>query len=204
MLRRILIPLAMVLTACSAAELRIDETKGVPSVSGSTTVDLGTYTCGDTLTEGDYTVHTSPVTGGCQFSFDSTVQVLQASDYQSIPEFKGAAYLVKRIELNIKKLDFTDGNGGTLSLTTQVTSANLIVNGQQVATKTDLANLPHVVELDGDSLTSLKAQIDNRQPASVAVKAVAVLPNDPPPPAKLGVSYEAQPAIILGPGDVKF
>lgn len=204
MLRRIMLPLAMTLTACSAAELRIDQSKGVPSVSGTQTVDLGTYQCGDTLPAGDYTVVTTPVSGGCQFSFNGTVQVLQASDYESIPEFKGAAYLVKRIELSITRLDFTDGNGATLSLDTQVTAATLKINGQQVATKSDLTNLPHVVSLDGDSLTSLKTAIDNRQPASVAVNAIAVLPDDPAPPAKLGVSYAAQPAIILGPGDVKF
>ena len=204
MLRRITLALAMVLTACSAAELRIDETKGVPSVSGNQSVDLGTYTCGDTLPAGDYTVVTTPVTGGCQFSVNGTVQELQASDYESIPEFKGAAYLVKRIELSINKLDFVDGSGAKLSLDTQVTSATLKINGQQVATRSDLTSLPHVVSLDDDSLTSLKTAIDNRQPASVTVNAIAVLPDNPAPPSKLGVSYAVQPAIILGPSDVKF
>lgn len=204
MLRRITLALAMALTACSAAELRIDETKGVPNLSGTQTVDLGTYTCGDTLPAGDYTVTTTKVTDGCQFSFDGNVQVLQASDYESIPEFKGAAYLVKRIELNLKKLDFTDGNGGVLSLSTQVTSATLSINGQEVANKNGLANLPHTISLDGDSLSQLKTQIDNRAPASVRLKAVAVLPDSPPPPAKLGIAYDVQPAIILGPGDIKF
>ena len=34
------------------------------------------------------------------------------------------------------------------------------------------------------------------------VKAVAVLPDMPRPPERLKIDYDAQPAIILGPGKI--
>ena len=49
-------------------------------------------------------------------------------------------------------------------------------------------------------MTPLKAAIDARKPASVRVRVVVVVPNSPAPPAKLKVDYDAQPAIIVGPG----
>lgn len=205
MIRRSVVVLAVALSACGPVELRIDETKGVPSVKGQTEITLGTtFTCGATLPAGDKMVTTRAVTGGCEFTFDDTLEVLKASDYQEIPELKTATNLVQRVELSIKKLAFTDGaTGATLDLATRVTSVTLSVNGQQVADKAALSSLPAVVSLGGAALTTLKAKVDARQAASVAVKAVAVLPDQPRPPDKLKIDYEAQPALIIGPGEVK-
>lgn len=203
MLRRSVMLAVLALAGCGPVEFRIDESKGVPSVTGSTEVELGTFTCGQTLATGEGDVKTREVPGGCEFTFDESIDVLKPSDYQSIGEFASAgSNLVQRVELNIKKLDFLDGNGTKLSLQTQITSATLSFNGQQVADKTALASLPRVVSLEGTALQTLKAQIDARQTAKVSVKAIAVLPNDPPPPAKLKIDYDAQPAIIIGPGKI--
>lgn len=198
MLRRAVTLAVLALSACGPVEFRIDETKGVPSLKGSTEVDLGTFTCGQTLPAGERTVKTREVPGGCEFTFEDSIEVLKASDYQSIGELSSASNLVQRVELDIRKLDFVDGDGAKLSLATQVTSATLSFNNQVVADKAALQSLPRVVSLDGAALSTLKAQIDSRQNAFVAVKAVAVLPDDPPPPAKLKIDYDAQPAIIIG------
>ena len=144
------------------------------------------------------------VPGGCEFTFNDNVEVLKVSDYQEIGELKVASNLVQRVELTVKKLAFIDAATGTaLDLSTRVTSVVLSVNGQQVADKAALTRLPKVVTLEGEALTGLKAKIDARQAASVAVKAVAVLPDMPRPPERLKIDYEAQPAIIIGPGAVK-
>lgn len=198
---------AMVLlavTACGPVEVRIDETKGVPSVKGQTEVTLGTsFTCGSSLPAGDKMVATKVVAGGCEFTFDDTIEVLKASDYQEIGELKVASNLVQRIELSINKLAFVDAaTGMALDLSTRITSVVLSVNGQQVADKAAISTLPAVVKLEGAALTMLKAKIDARQAASVAVKAVAVLPDMPRPPERLKIDYDAQPAIIMGPGKV--
>ncbi len=193
---------ALAFMACGPLELRIDETKGVPSLSGTTQVDLGSFTCGEPLSSGDFQVNTRQLEGACEFTFTHALEVLQTSDYQNIGELKTAANLVQRIELTIQRLDFTDGAGATLSLDTQVTSASLHLGGQQVASRDELRNLPHMVQLSGAALNELKAKIDARQPATVNVQAIAVLPNEPPPPARIGLAYEAQPAIILGPGEI--
>lgn len=190
--------------ACGPVEVRIDETRGVPAVKGQTEISLASYTCGQPIAAGTKSVATRVVPGGCEFTFDDTVEVLTADDYQSIGELKTASNLVQRIELSVKKLAFVDAATGTaLDLSTRVTSVVLSVNGQQVADKAALTHLPVVVKLEGAALTALKAKIDARQPASVAVKAVAVIPDMPAPPERLKLDYEAQPAIILGPGEVK-
>ncbi|MFZ5441783.1 MAG: hypothetical protein ACOZQL_17400 [Myxococcota bacterium] len=203
-MKRVLAMCAMALAACGPVEVRIDETKGVPSVKGQTEVSLSSFTCGQPIAAGDKTVTTKMVTGGCEFTFDDTLEVLKASDYEQIGELKTASNLVQRVELSVKKLDFIDGTSGAkLDLSTRVTSATLSVNGQQVADKAQLASLPVVVTLSGAALAAIKSKVDARQPVSVAVKAVAVLPDTPKPPDKLKIDYEAQPAIIIGPGEVK-
>lgn len=179
------------------AEIRIDETKGIPPVKGNQEVQLGTYTCGMPITSGEVTVQTKVVTGGCEFSFDKDVPVLKTEDYTNIPDLRAATALVQRIELTVKKLAFTDG-AMPLDVNTRVTSATLSVNGQQVADKASLTDLPKTVILSGAALETLKSKIDARQPASVLTRVVVVLPSMPAPPAKLVVDYEAQPAIILG------
>jgi hypothetical protein len=198
--------MSLLVSACgvgAGVEVRIDEARGVPSVTGSTSVSIPTnFTCGTTITAGAYTVNTKVVTGGCEFSFDQNVEVIKAADYTRLPELQGATNLVQRVELTVKKLDLTDGAGVKLDLATRVTSANLSVNGQQVADKAALTNLPKVVTLSGAALTELKAKIDARQPASVKATCVVVLPDSPKPPDTLKVDYDAQPAIILGTGKI--
>jgi len=149
-------------------------------------------------------VATRKVGAGCEFTFDDTVELLKASDYESIGELKAATNLVQRVELSIKKLTFIDATTGeTLDISTRVTSVVLSVNGQQVvANKAALSNLPALIKLEGAALTDIKAKVDARRPASVAVKAVAVLPDTPAPPERLKIEYDAQPAIILGPGTI--
>lgn len=196
---------AMLLAGCGPVEVRIDETKGIPSVKGDTEVTLGTnFTCGQPIAAGTKTVATRVVGAGCEFTFDDTVEVLKASDYEGIPELKAGTNLVQRIELSVKKLAIVDGTTmQALDLQTRITSVVLSVNGQQVADKAAISSLPILVKLDGAALSAIKAKVDARQPASVAVKAVAVIPSSPPPPEKLKIDYEAQPAFIIGPGEVK-
>lgn len=205
MTRRAAMTVAFLLAGCGPVEVRIDETKGVPSVKGDTEVTLGTsFTCGQPIAAGTKTVATRVVGDGCEFTFDDTVEVLKASDYEGIPELKAGTNLVQRIELSVKKLAIVDGTTAQpLDLQTRITSLALSVNGQQVADKAAVSRLPIVVKLDGAALSAIKAKVDARLPASVAVKAIAVIPSSPPPPEKLKIDYDVQPAFILGPGDVK-
>lgn len=192
-----------VVAACGPAEIRIDESRGVPPVRGSTTIELGAFTCGQPIAAGSDTVSTRVVTGGCELSYDRDVPLLTANDYASIPELKGVANLVQRVELKLSKLTFTDGDGGApIDTSTRITSVSMAVNGQLVADKSALSSLPRVVSLQGDALTPLKAAVDARKPASVRVRVVVVVPNSPAPPAKLKVDYDAQPAVIVGPGKI--
>ncbi len=195
--------LAALVVGCGPAEVRLDETKGIPAVKGTADVQLDTLACGQPITSGPYTVSTRAVAGGCELSFDQDVEVLKASDYNSLPELQGASSLVQRVELTIKKLAFADATTGQpLDATTRITSATLSVNGQPVADKAALAALPKTVTLAGAALDPIKAKVEARQPATVRARCVVVVPDSPAPPAKLRIEYEAQPAIILGPGKI--
>ena len=191
---------ALTMWACGqAAEVRVDESKGIPPVKGSTEVALGSFTCGMPIVSGEVTVQTKVVGNGCELSFDRDVPVIRAEDYTNIPDLKVATALVQRIELTVKRLAFTDAATSTpLDLATRVTSAQLSVNGQLVAEKDSLTSLPKTVTLSGAALDAMKSKIDARQPASVRTRVVLVLPNMPPPPQRLLIDYDSQPAIILG------
>ena len=200
MRRGIWVAAALAMWACGqAAEVRVDESKGIPPVKGSTEVALGSFTCGMPIVSGDVTVQTKVVGNGCELSFDKDVPVIRAEDYTNIPDLKAATALVQRIELTVKKLAFTDAaTSMPLDLATRVTSAQLSVNGQLVAEKDSLTSLPKTVTLSGAALEAMKSKIDARQPASVRTRVVLVLPNMPPPPQRLLIDYDSQPAIILG------
>jgi hypothetical protein len=191
--------LGLAVGACGPAEVRVDETKGIPPVKGTTEVSLQNFTYGTPITAGEVRVETMVVMGGCELSFDRDVPVLKAEDSTNIPDLFAATALVQRIELVIKSLKFTDGaTVQALDLNTRVTSAQLSVNGQLVAEKATLTQLPRTVTLSGAALDQLKARIDAHQAASVQTRVVMVLPTMPAPPQRLVVDYDTQPAIILG------
>lgn len=204
-MRRAVLTSLLLLSACGlfgpASDNRIDEADGVPNISGNETVDIPTnFTCGTPITSNGITVTTRAVSGGCEFTLDQDVQVLKSSDYQQYSELTTiGSKLVKAVEINILTLDLTDASTGQkLDLQTRVTSATLSINGQQVAEKAQLANLPFVATLEGNALAPIKSKVEAKQPVSVRASAVVVLPNTPAPPAKLGIKYDAKPAIILG------
>ncbi len=191
----------LTMCACGPAEVRIDETRGIPAVKGSTEVQLGSFTCGMPIVGSEVTVQTRAVSGGCELKFEREVPVIKASDYDSIPELSGATRLVQRIEVVVKRLTFTDAaSQAPLDVATRVTSAQFEVNGQVVAEKATLTSLPKTVTLSGAALDAMKSRIEARSPASVATRVVLVLPTTPAPPQRLVIDYDTQPAIVLGPG----
>jgi hypothetical protein len=190
--------------ACGPAEIRIDEHKGIPPLRGGTEVSLVGFTCGQPFAAGEFQVSTRAVTEGCEFSFGQDVPLLATGDYAKITDFSSAASFVQRVELTITKLDFTDAtSGAVLDLSTRFVTASLLVNGQQVADKSSLTNLPKTVTLQGDALNSIKSSVESRSAVRIGVRVLVVVPTTPPPPEKLRLDYEAQPVIVVGPGKVK-
>ena len=194
--------LLLALCGCTAAEVRIGEGK-IPSIKGSDTINIGTYTCGQPISDDTYTVTTTDKGSDCEFSFDQDVTIITADDYKDIPDLQGSTNLVQAVEITVKTLKFSDGaNGATLDLDTYVKSVTLKVDGQQVATKETLASLPKTIRLEGTALTNIKSKVDARQPASVRATATMLVPKSPAPPAQLKVEYDAQPTLVLGTGNI--
>ena len=192
--------LLLSLCACTAAEVRIGEGK-IPSIKGNDSITLGSYTCGQPISDDTYTVTTVDRGADCEFNFDQDVTIISASDYQSIPDLMGSTNLVQAVEVTVKTLKFSDAsNNMPLNVDTYVKSVVLKIDGEQVATKSTLATLPATVKLSGTALNNIKARVDARQPASVHATATMVVPKMPAPPAELKVEYDAQPTVVLGAG----
>ena len=199
-------PLVLI-ASCAAPEFRLGAKDGIPPVAGSTEVTLDAFVCGNPIPAGDTTVTTRKVTGGCELSFDKDVTVLKAEDYTRLPELRGATNLLQSVEFTINTLSFTD-TGTTPSVVldpqTRITSVTLAMNAQVViADKAALTRLPTTVSLGGAALAAVKAQVDKRVPATVKATCVAVIPDDPPPPKKLKIDYDAQPTLVIGTGPIK-
>lgn len=199
--RAALLPL-LALCACTAAEVRIGEGK-IPSINGSDTITLGTYTCGQTLSSNEYTVTTTDRGADCEFNFDQDVTIISQADYQNIPDLQGSTNLVQAVEITVKTLKFADAsNNMSLDLNGYVKTVVLKIDGQQVATKDTLSKLPTTVRLEGAALTNIKSKVDARQPATVKATATMVVPKMPAPPNQLKVEYDAQPTLVLGTGNI--
>lgn len=200
---------ALFFSACNLGnlvqpEVRVGAAEGIPTISGSTEVALTTFACGDDIPAGAYTVKTKKVTGGCELSFDKDVEIVGSGDYTKISALSKASNLLTAVELKITKLAFTDlDQNVALDPDTRITSATLSVNGQVVGDKSLLSSLPKTVTLTGTALDQLKAQIDAKKPASVHASSVVVLPDSPAPPKKLKIDYDAQPTLVIGPGELK-
>lgn len=187
------------LLSCGPAEIKVGARSGIPAITGSTTITLDTFVCGEPISSGGETVQTKVVPEGCELTYSRTTPLMQPGDYDNIPEFRGASKIVKRVELTVSRLTFVDGTtGATLDLATRIVSASFSVNGQQLADKSSLSSLPKVIVLEGAALNEVKSAVEARRAASVQVKVVVVIPQTPAPPASLTVDYDAQPAIILG------
>src|SRR4051794_213285 len=177
----------LALCACSPPEIRVGASQGVPAIKGSSQFNLGTFNCGDPIQAGDgYTVTTMVTGSDCTLSFNNDVQVLKTSDYANIPDLKVTSSLLQSVDLVVTKLAFTDAATGTsLDFDRYVKTATLSVDGQQVADKATLAHLPTTVSLTGTALTQVKTAVDARQPCSVHVTSVLVVPQMPKPPSQL-------------------
>ncbi len=203
--------------ACGPLEITIDDKQGIPPLKGEIDIPLNSFTCGQDISAGKFTVKTRAHPSdagatGCEFSFGEQVELLKAEDYAKIQALASGASaggastnLVKRIELRINefKLENTAGAAPVaMPIDTSVTSADLKLNGELLAGKSNFAQLPSKVSISGNLLNGLKASIDKREPVSVGVLVVMVVPNQPPPPAKMKITYNAQPAIVVGPPDL--
>lgn len=186
---------------CGPLEYRVDESQGVPNLEGDTSVNLGTFTCGQPIVEGGRTVATKLVADGCELTFEETLPLFALDDYSRISELSGAGRVVRRVEVTLRSLVLTDdATGETLDLATRVRSATIAVNGQVIADKAALTSLPKTVALDGDALRPVKSGVDAREPVNAGVRVVMVLPTSPTPPQRLRIKYDLQPALVLGIG----
>lgn len=180
-------------------DVTIGANEGVPPVAGSTTIAIPqNFQCGTPITdpEGKYTVTTSGTADACTFTFSQDVLVIAASDYSSRPELKGAQ-LIRRVDFVVSELAITDGAGAPLSL-----DALISLDGKAfdttIFTEADLTlSPPFTKSVTGAPVDALKAQVKAQQDvvAPVDVEVVVSLASAP---AQIGLSFEAQPEIVLG------
>ena len=194
---------SLMFCACNA-EIRLGAREGVRPLKGSTRCNTEMFRCGETLEAEGRQVFTTPVGNNCRLSFEEHVTVCDEEDYRKIQEFRTVASATKAVELEVRQLQFLDGDTGReIDLDTYVKNAELRINGQLLVDRSDLANLPKVVRLEGPALEELKAFINARRPATVRVSAVLEVPLEPRIPRALVITYAVQPTLILGPQEGK-
>jgi hypothetical protein len=194
----LLLSLSFALSAC-IPEIRIGADEGIPPIAGFNEVPIEGFTCGQPINAGVGTTTTRVVPGGCELSIVDDIQVIDDSDYSRNSDLARFSGLLEAVELNLTEFSFIDATTNVaLDPATRITSATLAINGQQVADKGTLTALPQTLRLTGVALQPLIDAISRRQPASLRVDAVIVLPDDPPPPKALRFQYQAQPTLVLG------
>ena len=186
--------LLMGLTAC-LPEIRIGANDGLGQIGGATELPIEVFLCG----EPGGLATTRKVEGGCELSLSEDVQVIDEPDYARIANLTAFSGLLEAVELELIEFRLIEATTGVaLDLRTTVTSLTLSSQGQWAADQTTLSSLPQTVRLSGEPLQPLKDAIYQRQPASLRLDAVLVVPDDRPLPAGLRFEYRAQPTLVLG------
>jgi hypothetical protein len=194
----------LLLAACGPVEVRISKAQGVKPISGTLTANFNgvgdhEFKCGDTIigtaSDKDYTVNTRRVDGGCEFTFDQTVEVLSGADYETIKEIKDALHYVNRVELRIDRMDFYDDSGERFDVD-RLRDMQLVVNGQTVLDLGSIGALPLTVSLSGDALKVIKNAVKNRERCTAHVIAHLIV-LDTATPTGVRCEYESQPTFVL-------
>lgn len=195
------------LAACGPIEVRISKKEGVRPIARSFTANINSsnFTCGDSIVGDDgateYVVTSAKVQGGCQFTFDQEVEVLNEADYESIKEFKGAFRYANRVEIELQKLDFYDETGDRFQVETRIRDVEFWVNGQQVLNRDQIGTLPQTIVIQGEGLKAIKDAIKNRKRCTAHIQAkVTVL--DENRPTSIRCDVEGQPTIVLSSAEI--
>ncbi|UQA62696.1 hypothetical protein [Polyangium aurulentum] len=205
MIRRSLAALVLaipLLTACEQiselTEITLDGEDGIPPIEGSTAIDIPQdFQCGDPIEDPNdkYTVKSSGTADKCTFTFQQDVVALKAADYSNRPELEGARF-VKSIDIEVKKLGVKDAATGK-------ELAPIDLNGKAfdttILTKEDLTKAPpYTKTITGAPIDALKANIEQKRDVVIPVNVAVVVSLAPMPPAKIGLEFDAQPAINIG------
>ena len=190
------------IAACGPVEVRVSKAEGVKPIdkSFSTRVNTGDFMCGDTITGEDnsqtYTVTSAPVQGGCRFSFDQDVEVLNQADYKDIKAFTGVAKYVNRVELDIQRFDITDDTGDRFDVENRLRDMEVTVNGETVLNRDRLGNLPQTVTLQGAGLDAIKDAVKRRRTCTAHVIATLTI-LETNTPSSVTVHMTIQPTLVL-------
>lgn len=212
-LRNVAMPgvmLALLSVACGPVEIRISKAQGVKPVTGSLVATFDTsagrdFVCGDSII-GDtsaqsFTVTSKAVNGGCEFNFDQEVEVLAGADYATIKEFTNSVRYLNRVDLEIRKLDFYDGEGTRFDVENRIRDVEFWVNGQQVLNIDQVRSLPTTIVLKGEALDVMKRAVKNRERCTAhIVSKVVVL--DAMIKKGIRCDYDSQPTFILSSSEI--
>ena len=178
-------------------EYALGAKEGIPPVSGSTTLAIPQdFKCGTAIMDPNkkYTITTTGTADACTFTFNQDVLVLEAKEYASRPELKGAQ-LVKRVDIDVNKLGVKDGAGNDIvpkDLNGKAFDATIL-------TMADLGKpVPFTKEIEGAPLDHLKSKVANKEDIVIPIQVVIVVNMAPMPPATIALDFDAQPNLVFG------
>jgi hypothetical protein len=178
-------------------ELTLGGEDGIPPVSGSTKIDVpADFMCGNPIQDPQkkYTITTEGTDQECLFTFDQDVTVLKAEEYASRPELKGAQ-LVKRVDIDVKKLGVADQAGNPV----QPKDLTGTAFGSTILTIDDLAKTPPFTKsIEGEPIAELKTLVQNKQDIVIPVRVQILVNMAPAPPTQIALDFDAQPNLVFG------
>lgn len=178
-------------------EVTLGGEDGIPPVSGSTKFDVpADFACGKPITDpnGKYTITSSGTDEKCVISMRQEVTALKAEEYANRPELEGAR-LVKRVDIDVKKLALADDMGNKL----EPIDLNGKAFGSTILTKDDLTTpVPFTKSVEGAPIDALKDKVAAKQDIVIPIDIEMTVNLTPMPPAQIGVDFDAQPNIVFG------
>jgi hypothetical protein len=178
-------------------ELTLSKEDGIPPVSGSTQFALPQdFKCGNPIVDPNnkYTITTSGDASACTFTFDQDVLVLEAAEYASRPELKGAQF-VKRVDIEVNKLGVTDGASKKVAPTDLKGTAF----GATILKLEDLAKAPPFTKsIEGAPIDALKSTVQSKQDIVIPIRVVLVVNMVQTPLDNVALDFDAQPNLVFG------
>jgi hypothetical protein len=195
------LPLTFGCALLDAAEVTLGASQGIPTVQGSTALDIpADYKCGAPISDPKkkYTVTTSGTQDACMFTFAQDVLAIKAADYDSKPELKGAQ-LIKRLDLEVTKFAVVDAAANKPLALAAIRSLDGKAFDTTILTKEDLGKKPPFTKsISGKPIDALKATVQAKKDVVIPVDVAVVVNLTPSYPAKIGLDFDAQPEIVVG------
>ncbi len=166
---------ALLFCACGA-EIKVGSNVGLKPITGETRVSLSANKACETV--------------DCRVTFNRAVLMATNKELAKLDD------AVKAIDLEVRKLSFTDADRSERLGRDRIRSGTIVVGDELVIGAERLDELPLTLRLEGRALEQIKAQVAAGEGATLMIHAELVI--GPPLPSVMIITYDVQPTLVIG------